>query len=333
MAPSLFRPMPKLDVRPERITWPDGDFTILAWAGERENPTGPIAILVHGLTGDFTSKYLRGTARQLIDRGFRTCLLQLRGAGPEVNLSRRFYNHGDTEDLKAVWHRLRAAEPQTALVAAGWSLGGNVVLKALAEDGAAAPIARAATASVPFLLEPCVVKLKKGTARLYQHYLLSDLKRTLVRKHKKLGIPVPPGANLKAALAARDFYELDDAYTVPNNGYKSSRDYYRRAACGNFIGHITVPTLIVQAMDDPFMTPDIVPGPEALAPAVTLELARRGGHVGFIGRGPYGRPVAWLESHFADWLAAGVELAETKPAVNHRARVTRRAAPGKRVAG
>ncbi|MEK6805525.1 MAG: hydrolase [Pseudomonadota bacterium] len=299
LVPALLRPLPKLAIRRERLELPDGDYVDLGWCGE-QNAGAPLAVLVHGLTGGFESKYLRGTARKLIKRGWRCVLLQLRGGGNEANRTAWQYNHGDSRDLRYLWHELKRREPQTSLYSLGWSLGANITLKALAEEGDAAPITAAAVASVPFELKPCAEKLRTGFARVYQNKMLRELYAIIRRKHGP--VPVPSMVNLSATLAAKDFFEFDDAYIAPIAGYKNALDYYTRCSSRQFLKSIRKPTLIVHALDDPFMTPDIVPMESELSSQVTLELSQRGGHVGFIAAGAYGQPAFWLEQRLTDFL-------------------------------
>jgi len=300
LGPFLLRSPPELEIRVERMDTPDGDFIDIGWSGE-QNPGASIAVLIHGLTGGFQSKYLRGLAQRLEANGWRIAILLLRGAG-EPNRTHRIYNHGDTVDLRWLWQQLRAREPQTRLVSVGWSLGGNVLLKALSEEGPAVLPERAVAASVPFRLRECAERLRSGLSRLYQLRMLTDLKTVVRLKHQK--VPVPPGVDLAAALRARDFFEFDDAYTAPLNGYRDAHDYYARAACGQYLDRIHCQTLVVNAVDDPFMTPEVVPHESQLAPSVTLELAHAGGHVGFIAAGVGGRLEYWLEARIADWIGA-----------------------------
>lgn len=304
---SLLRPLPALAIRRERLETPDGDFVDLGWCGDH-NAGGPLAVLVHGLTGGFDSKYLRGCANQLIARGFRCVLLQLRGGGEQPNRTPYQYNQGDTRDLRYLWHELKRREPQTPLYSLGWSLGANVTLKALAEEGDKAPLKAAAVASVPFQLEPCAATLRTGFARVYQHKLLTELWAMIRRKYffgtleGRAPMAAPTGVNLDAALKAKDFYEFDDAYIAPIAGYKNALDYYARCSCGPMLKEVRVPTLIVHALDDPFMRPDIVPKESELSPQITLELTERGGHVGFIAAGAFGKPTIWLEQRLTDFL-------------------------------
>ncbi|HSW12457.1 MAG TPA: hydrolase [Solimonas sp.] len=300
LGPFLLRSAPELALRVERMETPDGDFIDIGWSGE-QNAGASVAVLIHGLTGGFQSKYLRGLAQRLIAKGWRIAILLLRGAG-ETNRTHRFYNHGDTADLRWLWQQLQLREPQTRIVSVGWSLGGNVLLKAMSEEGTAAIPERVVAASVPFRLRECVDRLRSGFSRLYQQRMLTDLKSAIRLKHQR--VPVPHGVNLEATLKARDFYEFDDAYTAPLNGYRDANDYYARAACGQYLDRIHRSTLVINAVDDPFMTPDIVPAETQLAPDVTLELAHAGGHVGFVSAGVGGRLEYWLEARIADWIGA-----------------------------
>lgn len=300
LVPALLRPLPKLSIRRERLELPDGDYVDLGWCGE-QNAGAPLAVLVHGLTGGFESKYLRGTAQKLIALGWRCVLLQLRGGGDEANRTAHQYNHGDTGDLRYLWHELKRREPQTPLYSLGWSLGANVTLKALGEEGDAAPIKAAAVASVPFELKPCAEKLRTGFSRGYQNKMLKELRTIVRRKHGP--VPVPAGVNLAGAIQSKDFFEFDDAYIAPMFGYKDALDYYARCSSRQFLKSIRRPTLIVHALDDPFMTPDIVPIESELSPQVTLELSPYGGHVGFIATGAWGQSTFWLEQRLTDFLS------------------------------
>lgn len=301
MIPTLLRPLPPLAIRVERLELPDGDFVDLGWSGPERGPR--IAVLVHGLTGGFESKYLRGTARELIARGWRCVMLQLRGGGAEPNRKPRIYHHGDTADLRYLFHELQRREPGVRLAAAGWSLGANVLLKSLAEEGSAAPVKAATAASAPFNLQLCADKLRRGSARIYQQRLLGDLRALIQRQNAAV-----PSAliDIGQVLRARDFFELDDAWTAPLNGFADALDYYARCSSGQFLRDIQVPTLIVNARDDPFMTPAILPSADQLSPAVTLEVSRRGGHVGFIAASRSGGLRFWLDAHFAEHLSRAV---------------------------
>jgi predicted alpha/beta-fold hydrolase len=297
--PAFLRPLPPLEVRPERLELDDGDFVDLGWSGNTEG-RGPLAILLHGLTGGFDSKYLRGTAQLLVAQGWRTVALQLRGSGPDTNRLPRCYNHGDTEDFHTLCRVLRQREPSTPLFAAGWSMGANILLKALGESGEQSLLSGAAAACAPFELQTCAERLRRGFSRVYTRHLLGNLGERLRRKHGP--VPVLPPADLQAALKAPDFFAFDNAYTAPVNGYPDAIGYYQQASCGRFLKGVRRPTLAIHAADDPFMEPSVIPEPTQLAPAVTLELAPRGGHIGFVAAGPRGRPDYWLDRRMAQFL-------------------------------
>lgn len=301
VAPALLREQAKLPMRQERLELPDGDFVDLGWAGET-HADSPIAVLVHGLGGGLDSKYVGGLGARLVSAGWRACALQLRGAGTEANRLACAYNQGATADLRFLWRRLREREPRTFLATVGWSLGGNLTLKALAEEGAHAAPDLACAVSVPFRLRECAEHLRHGFARVYQKRMLDALKEMVRRKHARLPVQAP--ADLDKALAARDFFAFDDAFTAPVNGYRDAEDYYALAACGQYLPLIRRPTLILHSLDDPFMPPSIVPEASALAASVTLELATRGGHVGFIAASPLGLPYCWSEAHLCQHLVA-----------------------------
>lgn len=299
--PSLLRPTPGLALEEERWETDDGDFVVLGWFS-RPTAGQPIALLVHGLTGGFQSKYLRGTARRLQKAGWAGAVLQLRGGGDEPNRLPRSYHQGDTADLLAILQRLRADNPGSRLATIGWSLGGNIVLKAAGEKGDEHLADDVVAASVPFQIEPCVQRLNTGVSRLYQRRMLQDLKAMVQTKAQT--ISMPPEVDLEAVLSAPGFREYDQAFTAPLNGFADAEDYYAQTQCGNFLGQIERRTLIVHSRDDPFMAPHVVPRATELAPKVRLEISKHGGHVGFVGANRFGLPAMWLEQRIADWLSA-----------------------------
>ena len=302
----FFRPLPPLPLTVERVELPDGDFVDLGWCvGTRQHaailrqpPPGPLAVLLHGLTGGFESKYARGLARVLLAMGWRAVILKFRGAGPEPNRLARHYHHGDTEDLRELLAQLHAQEPSTELFAVGWSLGANVLLKYLGEEGAAAPLKAAVGVCAPFQLKPCAQQLRTGFSRLYQYHLLTELRDMVRRKHARVALPV----DLAEVARCKDFFEFDNLVTSRLNGFRDAEDYYARASSGAYLGGIARPVLAIHAKDDPFMTPDIVPDARRLPPDVTIELCEYGGHVGFMGAGKGLAPSWWLEERIPEYL-------------------------------
>jgi predicted alpha/beta-fold hydrolase len=297
----LLRPMPRLSLRVERRELPDGDFVDLGWCADNP-PRGPLVVLLHGLSGGFESKYARGMARRLLARGWRVLILQFRGAGPEPNRLPRHYHQGDTEDLRELLAMLRAREPDTPLLAVGWSLGGNVLLKYLGEEGPRTPLAAAVAVCVPFDLHACAERLRAGFSRVYQRHLMSELQRMILRKHARTPLPI----DLAAMRRSKDFFDFDSAATAVLNGFRDAADYYARSSSAQYLRGIAVPALEIHAADDPFMTPAVVPPEAKLAPSVTIELCARGGHVGFCAAGPGLRPRWWLEERIPEFLAGHV---------------------------
>lgn len=295
--PVLCRRRPRLPLRRERLELPDGDFLDLDWTfGER----GPIVLVVHGLEGSSDSHYALGILAAVVRRGWRGAVMHFRGCGGQPNRLARSYCAGDTADIAHVVDWLHRREPITPLAAVGYSLGGNALLKWLGETPADPPLRAAVAVSAPFLLDAAAQRLGSGFSRLYQSHLLRELKRGYREKfrHRSDG-PVA----LDELATLRNFYAFDDRITAPLHGYTGVGDYYARASCRQFLRRIRIPTLILHALDDPFMSPDAVPKAAELSARVRLELSRNGGHVGFVaGRWPW-RADYWLERRIPAFLA------------------------------
>ncbi len=292
--PVLFRWRPRPSRERERIELPDGDFVDIDWAGQGER----LVLILHGLEGSSSSHYARGLLSSLAGRGFRAGVLHFRGCSGSLNRLARNYHSGDTADLAYVASRIVAGHTDESLSLVGFSLGGNVMLKWLAETGADAPVDAAVAVSVPFSLAAVASRLERGASRLYQWRLVSALKRKMRRKLASR--PLPSGIGNFAA--TRTFHQFDDKVTAPLHGFADADDYYRRSSCAPLLHHVRRPTLIIHAADDPFMTPSVVPSADSLSPQVKLELSPRGGHVGFIAGGSPWHPRYWLEERIPDFL-------------------------------
>jgi len=299
--PTLLRPRVRLPVRRERVLLADGDFIDVDWAGEM----GPIVIVLHGLAGSIDSHYARGMLRAFARRGWRGALLHFRGCSGEPNRLPRSYHAGDTGDLNALVELLRAREPATPLAALGYSLGGNVLLKWLGEQGAAAPLSAAAAVSVPFDLAAATTHLAQGFSRVYERRLLRCLQDSLVQKSAIMELPWR-GEDIAAIAGLREF---DERVTAPLHGFRDADDYYAHASCRPFLPGIAVPTLIVHALDDPFMPPSVVPRARELAAKTLLEISTHGGHVGFVHGAPHA-PRFWLEQRVPEYLAEFLSAAD-----------------------
>ncbi|MAA74824.1 MAG: hydrolase [Salinisphaeraceae bacterium] len=300
------RRMPALDLDLEILELPDGDFLELAWGPPAD---GPLIILLHGVIGSTESKYARGMMQAMTRRGWQSLLMLFRGAGGRPNRLPRGYHSGETDDFRHVLGELRRRFPERSLNAAGYSMGGNVLLKYLGESGHDTPLDAAAAVSVPFDLDLCATAIGQGLSRHYQRYIIEAMRAAAREKFSRQSppFPLPPLEQLQ------DFYAFDDALTAPLHGFRDARDYYRQASCGPFLADIRRPTLVVHAEDDPFMTPAVVPREADLAPEVRLELSRHGGHVGFVAADRFGRPRYWLEERLPAFFEATARTLRDSP--------------------
>ena len=278
----------------ERFELSDGDFLDLDWAGKE----GPIVLILHGLEGSVRSPYAQGMLAAVVKNGWRGLFMHFRGCSGEPNRLARGYHSGETEDLAQVVHAIRRREPEVPMAAIGFSLGGNVLLKWLGETGQANPLRAATAVSVPFELNKAVKRFQRGFSQIYQWHLLKCLRKRLTKKFRQhQALPFfPTLANLKT------IWEFDEKITAPLHGFAGAEEYYSLCSSRQYLSKIRIPTLLVHAQDDPFMTQDLIPEQEELAEPVKLELTPTGGHVGFVsGRFPW-RSEYWLEKRVPAFL-------------------------------
>ena len=295
----VFPPFGRPNLLRERLELPDGDFLDLCWSRQKQ---GPIVVLLHGLNGNLRSAYAARTIRALSAVGFRVLFMHFRGCSGEPNRLPRSYHSGETGDLAHVLGLLQDRFPDTPLAAFGVSLGGNVLLKYLGERGEDTPLKAAVAASVPFSLANASETLQQGFARHYQSYLLRGLIASTRKKFQQVTppFPLPDLADLKS------IYDFDDRITAPLHGFAGADDYYARSSCRQFLADIRVPTLILHARDDPFMTPAGIPDEGELAQSVELELTERGGHMGFVCAGPGFTPSFWPARRIPAYLLSAL---------------------------
>jgi predicted alpha/beta-fold hydrolase len=296
--PTLTRRV-RIDVRSERLELPDGDFVRLDWVGTR----GPIVIVLPGLQGDLGSAYVRGMLRACQTRGWRGVLLNYRGRG-EPNRLRNSYHCGMTCDLDHFVRHLAEREPHAAIGVVGYSVGANICLKWLGEcgqRGQTPPVVAAVGVSAPFHLGAVAKKLERGLSRIYQWYLLRSLRRDVARKREAMGDDL--GLTHRELRRLNTFFKFDDRISGPWHGFRGAEDYYAKTRSDVLLRHVTVPTLIVNAHDDPFVPVRLVPHPRDVSDKVTLEITHGGGHVGFVcGRWPWS-PRFWLDTRVPEFLS------------------------------
>lgn len=258
-----------------------------------------LVLVLHGLEGCARSSYALEMYRQLLRVGLAAVGMNFRSCSGEPNRLPRLYHSGETGDLAWMLGRLRARFPERALGVVGFSLGGNVLLKYLGEEGAA-PVDAAVAISVPFDLAAGAAWIERGFARVYQRYLVGRLRRKVRAKRTILDGRV----DVAALLRAGTFREFDDRGTAPLHGFADADDYYRRSSSARFLARVRVPTLVIHSRDDPFLPPEAVPERAFDAnPAITPLITPRGGHVGFVS-GPPWAPRFWAEERAAAFLAA-----------------------------
>jgi predicted alpha/beta-fold hydrolase len=303
-SPFCRRP-PRLERQRERLWLADGDFIDLDWHGPR-HADAPLVLLLHGLTGSSSSLYVLGLQQRLGERGWASVAINWRGCSGEPNLLPRAYHSGASDDLGAVIEHLQRKRPLAPLHAVGYSLGGNVLLKYLGERAADCSLRGAVAVSVPFRLDQCADRLGLGFSRLYQAHFMRAMLAYVKDKqrlfaHQGMADRLSVLEQLGPLDGLRTFWEFDGRITAPLHGFIDAGDYYRRSSSRYFLGAIRVPTLIIQAADDPFVFAHSVPGPEELSASTTLELLGKGGHVGFIEGSPR-RPTYYLERRIPQWL-------------------------------
>lgn len=302
----FLRSAPALARRRERLWLADGDFIDLDWHGPHD-AAAPLVLVLHGLTGSSSSLYVLGLQQQLAARGWASVAINWRGCSGEPNLLPRAYHSGASDDLGEVIAHLQASRPLAPLHAVGYSLGGNVLLKYLGESGVSSPLRKAVAVSVPFRLDQCADRIGLGFSRVYQAHFMKAMvayvkdKQRLFRE-RDLQQHLATLSGLGTLDGMRTFWDFDGRITAPLHGYRDAQDYYRRASSRYFLPDIAIPTLLIQAADDPFVFRHSVPEPSELSPTTTLELHAHGGHVGFI-EGTPRRPRYYLERRIPQWLA------------------------------
>lgn len=299
------------ELRRETLELPDGDATVVDWLTETDglDERTPLLVILHGLEGSAKSSYARQLLSAAAQCRWRAAVLHFRDCGDYRNRLPRRYHAGETGDIRYFVHKLRTDGHRGPLMAAGYSLGGNVLLKYLGESGADTPVVAAAAVSVPLNLHISARELTKGFSKIYQRYLLQRMKQSVIRKFNRH----TAAFDWDRAMRAATFAEFDDAVTAPLHGFSNKDDYYDRCSSMHFLASIERPTLIINALDDPFMAPDVIPAEDSLSDSVTLEISEHGGHVGFIDGGPPWAPHYFLPRRIVGFLQSCLERQREDP--------------------
>jgi uncharacterized protein len=301
------RPNPPLPLyRRERWTTPDDDFIDVDWSPGPPRET--LLVLFHGLEGSSESHYAQAFADFARHRDFSFAVPHFRGCSGELNRGPRAYHSGDFEEIGWILTRLRQ-QHQGPMLAVGVSLGGNALLRWAEEMGeqAARIVSAVASVSAPLDLGASGRAIGRGFNRLvYTRRFLSTMKPKALQKLAQY-----PGLFKADALrAARDLYEFDNVFTAPLHGFRNTDDYWARASAKPHLQQIRVPTLVVNACNDPFVPAACLPHPQQMSPWLTLWQPAHGGHVGFP-RGPLPGHIRAMPKAVGGWLASHINSPRT----------------------
>ena len=296
---AMLRKPPRPAYVRERWDTPDRDFVDVDWAGDPA--AGRLLVLFHGLEGDSDSHYARSLAHAAVAGGWRFALPHFRGCSGEPNRLPRAYHSGDSGEVE--WMLARFAARAPALYAAGVSLGGNMLLKWLGERGAEAArrVRRAVAVSAPMDLAAAGDTLDRGlNRRIYTRAFLATMKRKSLAKLERF----PALFDARRTRAARTLRAFDDVVTAPLHGFRDTDDYWTRASSAPWLARIRVPTLVLNAQNDPFLPHEALERAVAEASScVVLESPATGGHVGFL-EGPFPGRLTWLPRRILEFLAS-----------------------------
>lgn len=282
-----------VDLKWEEIALPDGDFIDLAWAGPAP-VNAPVLLLLHGLEGSVYSHYIREMIGLFSARDWRIAVMHFRSCSGRINRLPTSYNAEYTGDLKEVVTTISNRFSNCPLFAMGFSLGGNILMRYLIQY-ADTPLRAAVAVSMPFELD----KSADYLAPFYQRFLLRSLKRKIAAKIE-LGMAMP--VTLKSLKAISTLREFDTLITTPMYDYNSVSEYYHRASSRHLLKYVHRSSLILHAMDDPFVPMNSVPTPQELSEHISMAMTQHGGHMGFITGGLPWKPSYWFTKRVTDFF-------------------------------
>ena len=291
-----------LGLRRERWETPDNDFIDLDWLDSSDD-SASLLVLFHGLEGCSSSHYAKTLMNHARRRHWRGVISHFRGCSGENNRLVRAYHSGDSSEIDWILRRLKDNNPTAKIHAVGVSLGGNVLLKWLGEQGdrALEIVEKAAAISAPIDLSAAAGALDRGCRKLiYTRYFLRTLKQKSLYKIAKHQLQI----DLRRMRAASTFRQLDDLFTAPVHGFDNAEDYWAKSSSKQRLAHIRVPTLLLNARNDPFLPAAALPGAGEVSSRVILEYPESGGHVGFVS-GRFPGDLDWLPQRIFSFFEAG----------------------------
>lgn len=325
--PALFRTVPRLRRVREKLNLSDGDWLHIDWHLPRAwaNSGLPLVIIVHGLSGSSDSQYVLGMQHAFDSMGWASLAMNCRGS-TEPTASLRAYHAGAYADVAAVIAAVTERYADVPLALIGFSLGGAMSLNYLAHQQQPPQLFAAAAVSVPLDLAACSARLDQGFSRVYRKHLLKELMHYWQAKQVALQTAgKTDDATRLATLLAQGpfqrFYDYDRDLIAPLHGFGSAEDYYQRCSPLPQLKHISIPTLVLQAADDPFLAPACFPMLSDLSPSIYLDVSPQGGHVGFVTGKDWRQPVYFLEQRVPEFMQA------MAPEQVHHAKLAKKVAP------
>ena len=283
----------------ETLELPDGDFIDIDWTELPEaNSEKPIVVILHGLEGSKNSHYAKGMLSAIAAQGWIGLLMHFRGCSGRPNRHLASYHSGDIRDINYLTTVLTKRYPGHSLALVGYSLGGNVAVKYLANNKKH-PYKASAVICAPLHLSSCSDRINNGFSKVYQNYLMKMLKQQALEKIQANKLTHVTSEQLKKLATIRDF---DHHITAPINNFVSAEDYYQQASGREDLAEITSDCLIIHAKDDPFLSHENIIAINQLPANIHFELSEYGGHVGFIESKGFLKPNFWLEKRIPDYL-------------------------------
>ncbi|KMT66463.1 hydrolase [Catenovulum maritimum] len=293
----------KCETIEQTIELDDGDFIQLNWT-EKPNKdcNKPIVLVLHGLEGSINSTYAKGMMNAIKHKGWIGVLLHFRSCGGRPNRLMRAYHSGETTDLAFIANWLKKQYPETPLSCISFSLGANVLCKYLGESGELAPFIASVGICPPLDLAASCVRIQKGFSKVYQKYLLDMMLDNITRKLQRVDLSHKINISPKALKSIKNLWQFDDLITAPLHDFHDASDYYQQSSGKQFLKNIQKPTLLLHALDDPFLSNKSVPKSSDLSHRVTYEMSKFGGHVGFIsGKTPF-KGEYWMETRSLSFI-------------------------------
>lgn len=276
--PHLLRKNAQISYQRERMLTPDNDFIDLDWSTVQSKR---LVIISHGLEGSARSGYVRNFVAAANHLGWDALAWNMRGCSEEDNLRIQSYHSGCSDDLQLVFSHALFKKGYNEITLVGFSLGGNVTLKFLGEQGESirSLITAAVCFSVPCDLAQSARQLHKRRNRRYLKHFRKSLRQKIARKRVQFPHYLPD----RKIQSLKNFDDIDSYYTAPVHGYRTAEEYWFQCSSKRFLRSIEIPTLLVNALDDPFLSPECFPVDIAKDhPYLTLEIPKKGGHVGFV---------------------------------------------------